>query len=1460
MSNIAGTTSSEFIPGTIDNDTIDGAGGSDFIDGGAGTDTAVFFGNSIDFTITDLSGVVRLTGLNTAPSVYRGYTVQLLNTEKVQFTDLTKPLAVPANNIILKSFQSENIIGTAGNDSIDGAGGTDLIDGGAGTDTAVFFGNSIDFTVTDLSGVIHVTGLATAPSVYRGYTAQLTNIEKVQFADSLVASTYSISTPPNVNEGDGAVSLTITRSSSIGTETVYVSTVQTEGFANNGDYQGIDTKPYTFANGASSISVPITIINDLKPEGNETFATWVQRNENDPFGTFAARSTFTIIDNDSTAPLVTYTLTPNLTSVVENNTTVTFTVTRSGTNLQGATIYYSTLYGSASNRYGNDYEGAESVPVVFLDGASTTTFTIDIYEDQIDENNETFDVMIGLSPTDGRSGAVAIQQLTILDDDVATGTAPVLGAISTPPINIGSVSSGSNLFQVQGGGQSSFSISSPTDVSVRSWNALSPNIISSAIFSSNGSSVPFSVASSASTNDTVLVEVTGVGNESKVAATALVTEIIKAWKSGIDVLKIMNAVRTFTMVADWSEFDVLGPAIFLDINEQFGKSLHIPVISRILDVADRLNNIAHAELDVNGRGWEGRLFAEIMDFTYGMVAEAGGTFVGLVVSLLGSSGIASAPLAAVGNMLGGFVYDHNPFGDSISDLVLLYEEDQWHNLFDGLQARSALSIESKAFSAASSQIALDDLLLDATFYAAQHPAAVVAVESGQASNLLAYFIKWGIPAGHIANANANPIDPVTVTIDLDSFDPMSFGTPAVFASTPGILAGDKLSADEKALADFVNVQRGSGNGLVIDDELSSLANRVARDWMENNPDSALSIQDGGDPTGWIETTSTGEDFRLAFQSLNWTNIFLDNGLRVAGTISGAATAKEAYDLFAATAAGAAFIADANSRSIGVAEYAGLWVIVTDNTALQNDAVVDTTPVIAHQFGSDNSEVMFAGTGRGNAHLGSGFDTYFGGSFSDTVRGGAGNDTLYGSGDNDSLDGGEDDDLLDGGIGADALKGGAGDDTYIVDNVGDVITESSGAGADTVNSSVTYYLPNNVENLVLMGVLAINGVGNTLANTITGNAANNYLDGWRGADTLIGGAGGDTYIVDNAGDVIIENLNDGTDKVNSSVTYILSANVENLTLTGALAINGTGNDLANTLIGNSAANLLDGGIGADALKGGAGDDTYIVDNAGDVITESSGAGTDTVNSSVTYYLPNNVENLVLMGVLAINGVGNTLANTITGNAANNYLDGWRGADTLIGGAGGDTYIVDNAGDVIIENLNEGTDKVNSSVTYILSSNVENLTLTGTLAINGTGNDLTNSITGNAANNILDGGAGNDTLNGGAGANTLTGGLGKDIFRFNTASHTDIITDFVVVDDTIQLENAVFSALTVTGALAASSFVKGDAAVALDANDFIIYDSSAGKLLYDSDGNGGGAPIKIATIGVGLAMTNADFVVI
>jgi Ca2+-binding RTX toxin-like protein len=149
-------------------------------------------------------------------------------------------------------------------------------------------------------------------------------------------------------------------------------------------------------------------------------------------------------------------------------------------------------------------------------------------------------------------------------------------------------------------------------------------------------------------------------------------------------------------------------------------------------------------------------------------------------------------------------------------------------------------------------------------------------------------------------------------------------------------------------------------------------------------------------------------------------------------------------------------------------------------------------------------------------------------------------------------------VLDGKTGADTMSGGAGNDTYIVDNAADRLVETSTGGVDTVNSGVSYTLATNVEKLTLTGTTAINGTGNTLGNTIVGNGGANVLDGGTGADSLIGGAGNDTYVVDNAGDVVTENSGEGTDTVQSSVTHTLSANVENLTLTGVSVIDGTGN--------------------------------------------------------------------------------------------------------------------------------------------------------------------------------------------------------------------------------------------------------------------------------------------------------------
>ena len=266
------------------------------------------------------------------------------------------------------------------------------------------------------------------------------------------------------------------------------------------------------------------------------------------------------------------------------------------------------------------------------------------------------------------------------------------------------------------------------------------------------------------------------------------------------------------------------------------------------------------------------------------------------------------------------------------------------------------------------------------------------------------------------------------------------------------------------------------------------------------------------------------------------------------------------------------------------------------------------------------------------------------------------------------------------------------------------------------------------------------------------------------------------------------------KLTASDVFDLVVSVKNLTLAGTSGVDtlnaGAGNDTLSGMAGNDILNggagndMLDGGAGNDTMNGGLGNDTYVVDSTADVINENANEGTDTVQSSVSYTLGNNLENLTLTGTAAINGTGNALdnvlignsaINTLTGGVGNDRLDGGAGADTLLGGTGDDLYIVDNTGDKITENANEGMDTVQSSVTWTLGNNLENLTLTGTTAINGTGNSLANVLIGNAGSNVLDGGAGNDDLWGGAGSDTLKGGLGNDIYRLKRGDGADIIQD-------------------------------------------------------------------------------------
>lgn len=472
----------------------------------------------------------------------------------------------------------------------------------------------------------------------------------------------------------------------------------------------------------------------------------------------------------------------------------------------------------------------------------------------------------------------------------------------------------------------------------------------------------------------------------------------------------------------------------------------------------------------------------------------------------------------------------------------------------------------------------------------------------------------------------------------------------------------------------------------------------------------------------------------------------------------------------------------------------------------------------------------------------------------TLVGNGGDDRLFGDLDNDTLVGGAGDDVLYGLGGSDVMIGGSGDDTYIVDGPmtlnytardlslryqdsgADQLVEQADGGTDTVLATGDFTLAENFENLVLLndtsaydqdtgiyGVPASTGrpgavgIGNAADNRIEGSDYANELqgrggddnliggggadrlDGGAGADVMDGGGGSDTYVVDELGDQVIETdatrVNGGTDTVEAGIDYVLGANLENLTLTGA-AVTGTGNELANVLRGNGRDNVLtgldgddtlDGGAGADILQGGRGNDTYIVDDPADTVVENSGEGVDEVHSTITYTLGADLENLQLDGVDAIDGTGNALDNRVTGNAGDNtlsgeagddvlagdggadvllggagddQLDGGLGGDRMEGGAGDDDYVVDDAADTVVEAPGAGVDSVQSSVSFTLSANVDNLTLTGEAGLAGTGNELDNVIVGTNYADILSGEAGNDTIDGAAGNDQLYGGLGDD----------------------------------------------------------------------------------------------------
>ena len=328
------------------------------------------------------------------------------------------------------------------------------------------------------------------------------------------------------------------------------------------------------------------------------------------------------------------------------------------------------------------------------------------------------------------------------------------------------------------------------------------------------------------------------------------------------------------------------------------------------------------------------------------------------------------------------------------------------------------------------------------------------------------------------------------------------------------------------------------------------------------------------------------------------------------------------------------------------------------------------------------------------------------------------------------------------------------------------------------------------------------------------------------------------------------VNNLIEEISSAASITLPSDYENLILTGNSNVSGVGNSSDNSLTGNSGQNslyglagndqifgldgddTLDGGLGDDTMNGGAGNDTFYVNSIGDFCSEAPGQGTDTVISGIGWALGNYIENLTLIGSDNINAWGNEWDNLLIGNDGDNVLNGNGGIDTMIGGLGDDKYIVDSLADIVTEHLNGGLDWVESSVNWVMGSNLENLILTGGANLSGTGNALGNRIKGNIGDNILDGGQGRDNLIGDAGA---------DIFRFSNlpsygAAGADRILDFSGSSgDRLSISKAAFGITNASASLINTNSL--GLANALRTNNLFAYNTSNGYLYHNANGSAG-----------------------
>ena len=1459
---IFGTAGADTLSGTTAADVLDGLGGSDMVDGGAGSDTLAYFANKGQFSIETVAGVTRVKGGGTAAE-YANTSSYVTNVEALAFQQgETTALPSASGNVIYGSAGADHVLGTAGDDIIVGRGGADIVRGGSGSDTLVFFAPSSEFTIQFATGAnTQVTITGAGNSEYAGKIVTAEGIETLAFTDRA----HSIVAVPGLVVASNT--LTLAEGGSSANLSISLATAPTSAVTINvtGDAQvSPATTQLTFnaQNWNVSQTASVSAVNDTVHEGAHSGSLTLSVSTTDGlYGSVGSRQiTYAISDNDSPT-------TGAVTGLVWGDSNHDALVGASEGGLAGWTVF------DDANRNGK-LDSVEKSAVTDASGhyamadLAPGTHTISIVQKP---------GWVVTYPHAGSSGAIVISPTSVTGEAYIDGTIGTDVSLSSVAYtNLGNTTHIENFHKdprfanIDGRGYAVVVIDSGIDLDHPFFG---PDANGNGVADRVVYQYDFSGANDASAQD-------GMGHGTHVASiigssdsnypgiapgvNLIVLKVFSDGGGGASWNDIAEASQW--VVANATKYNIVAVNMSLGSGNYSEPTAGSPIARSL------------AEMGVTIVAASGNSYRDYQ--TQGVAYPSSDPFVLSIGATWMNSGTWGTSQTGVADAIAIFSQRDTDQTDAFAPGVYINaaKSGGGNTLMSGT---SMAAPEVSGMVVLAQQLAQQELGRRLTFDEVRNliqstgtPIIDGDNENDNVTNTGSTFSRIDMLA--MANAILAMKPPLSQQITVtagQTTENANFGF-AGLSETRGLASDDVVvgTASGEQIsgmggADVINAL--GGDDIIFGNEGDDmLLGGAGTDQLDGG---------SGNDTASYENLSGGVIVRILAQSAQKLAEGKTDSLVNIENLSGS-TGNDELEGDALTNRLAGGAGNDTLRGLGGNDDldGGAGVDIADYSAAASGVVAELWRSVALNDGQGGQDALWSIEGV----LGSPFnDLLAGGANNEVLVGGAGNDGLYAADGNDTLAGGAGNDTQDGGPGIDLVDYGTATGPVTAELWRSFALVDGQGGQDALWNIEA--LLGSAFNDILAG-----GNGN---DSLSGAAGNDGLYAGNGNDTLIGGTGNDT-------------LDGGANIDTADYSAATSAVTAELWRSFALNDGQGGQDALwniERLIGSAFNDLLAGGGGNEFFSGGAGNDGIYA--AAGIDTLVGGAGNDTLDGGpgidvVDYSAAPAAVTAELWRAFALNdgqggqdalwnieGVigspfndlmaGGANNEVLVGNAGNDGLYAADGIDTLMGGAGNDTMdggpgidAVDYAGATgpvtaelwrsFASNDGQGGQDALWNIEYLLGSAFADL-LAGT--------DAANYLGGREGADQLYGAGGSDTLAGGLGNDTLNGGAGLDVFLFDTAlgaSNVDQVQDFVVVDDTLALENAVFTALASTGTLGAGLLRAGAGVTnAADGNDFILYNSSTGALFYDADGSGtGSTPVQFATLGTGLGLTVVDFVVV